>query len=262
MLPTTVTQVSITEDAPVQAPPEHRAETPSALSWWWLVGACALVLLLVAGTLAVWWARTLETRTTSYRVLGDLTALRLDLGDADLELDGGGTAVEVRRVERFAFGRPSVERKTPEAGRLTLASRCPDQILGGCRTTYFVTVPDNVPVEVATTSGDVSLTGVRASVRIGTDSGAVSATNFCGFALRANSDTGDVSAVSECSAERLELRSGEGDVRAVVPAGRYEIDAQSDSGAVRIRGLTDVESGAFQIQALSTSGDVTVEAAS
>ena len=51
-------------------------------------------------------------------------------------------------------------------------------------------------------------------------------------------------------------------MRAVVPAGRYQIDAQSDAGTGRIRGLTNVDDAPFQIQALSTSGDVSVEAAS
>ena len=51
-------------------------------------------------------------------------------------------------------------------------------------------------------------------------------------------------------------------MRAVVPSGRYQIDAQSDSGSTRIRGVTPVQDAPFQIQALSTSGDVTVEAAS
>ena len=58
------------------------------------------------------------------------------------------------------------------------------------------------------------------------------------------------------------LRSRSGDVRAVVPAGRYRVDADSDGGSSRVAGLTPVEDAPFQIQALSTSGDVTVEAAS
>ena len=70
------------------------------------MAACALILVVVAATLAVWWAASRETRTTSYRVLGDLAGIRLDLGDADVEIDGGATAVEVRRVDRFAYGAP------------------------------------------------------------------------------------------------------------------------------------------------------------
>ena len=77
-----------------------------------------LILVVVAATLAIWWAASRETRTTSYRVLGDLAGIRLDLGDADVEIDGGATAVEVRRVDRFAYGRPAVERRSVDDGTL------------------------------------------------------------------------------------------------------------------------------------------------
>jgi hypothetical protein len=258
VLATTVTPVSITEEAPAK----HRAATPRTAAWWWLVAASALVLAAVAIALAAWWAASRETRTTSYRVLGDLAGVRLDLGDADVVIDGGAAAVEVRRVDRFAFGAPSRERRTLEAGTLTVVSRCPRQVLSSCRASYRVTVPDNVPVEIQTSSGTVHLAGVRASVQVTTGSGAISATAFCGFSLRASSDAGNVTAVSECSADRLELRSRSGDVRAVVPSGRYAVDAQSDSGSSRIRGITDSQDAPFGVQALSTTGDVTVEATS
>jgi hypothetical protein len=226
------------------------------------VAACAAILVAVAATLAIWWAASRETRTTTYRVLGDLAAIQLDLGRADVEIDGGATAVEVRRVDRFAYGAPSRERRSVTAGTLSISSRCPDQVLGSCRASYRLAVPDNVPLEIQTSSGTVNVTGVRASVTINTGSGAIAASGFCGFLLRATSDSGDVRALSECSADRLELRSRAGDVRAVVPSGRYQIDAQSDTGSSRVRGLTNAPDAPFQIQALSTSGDVSVEAAS
>ena len=50
-----------------------------------------------------------------------------------------------------------------------------------------------------------------------------------------------------------------GDVHAIVPAGRYRVDADSDGGSSRIAGLTAVEDAPFQIQALSGAGDVDVE---
>jgi hypothetical protein len=254
--------VSITEDAPVQAPPQPLSAPPRSAAWWWLVAACVLVLVVVATTLAIWWAATLETRTTPYRVLGDLGGIRLDLGDADVEIDGGATAVEVRRVNRFAYGALSEERRSIAGGTLSIVSRCPDQVLGSCHVAYHLTVPDNVPIEIQTMGGSVRMSGVRASVHVTTGSGAITANSFCGFLLRASSDSGDVRAASECSADRLELRSRTGDVRVVAPSGRYQIDAQSDSGTSRIRGLTNVDDAPFQIQALSTSGNVFVEAAS
>jgi hypothetical protein len=245
---------------------QERSDPPAApagaAAWWWLVTVSVVVLVGVAATLAIWWAASRETRTTSYRVLGDLSSIRLDLGDADVEIDGGATAVEVRRVDRFAFGAPSNERRSVTDGTLTISSRCPDQVLGSCHASYRLAVPDNVPLEIQTQSGSVSLTGVRSTVSVNTGSGPISAGGFCGFQLRAISDSGGVRALAECSADRLELRSRAGDVRAVVPSGRYQIDAQSDSGAVRVRGLTNAPDAPFQIQAMSTSGDVSVEAAS
>jgi hypothetical protein len=255
--------VTVTDDAPVMARPQPRAAPGRSAAWWWLVAACAAILVVVAATLAVWWAASRETRTTSYRVLGDLAGIRLDLGDADVEIDGGATAVEVRRVDRFAYGAPSVERRSvSEDGTLSISSRCPDQVLGSCRASYRLAVPDNVPIDIRTGGGSVNVSGVRASVTISTGAGPITASGFCGFLLRANSDSGDVRALSECSADRLELRSRAGDVRAVVPSGRYQIDAESETGTVRIRGLTNAPDAPFQIQALSTSGDVSVEAAS
>ncbi len=226
--------------------------------WWWLVAGCGLALLIAAVALAVWWARTRETRTTSYRVLGDLAGVRMDLGAADVEIDGGGSAVEVRRVDRFAFGRPAIERHRIEAGRLEITSRCPRQVLGGCRPAYRVTVPDNVAVEVTTSSGTVRLSGVRASVSIQTGSGGVAADGFCGFSLRAISEAGDVNAAADCSTERLELRSRSGNVRAVVPAGRYRVDAETDAGRQLVRGVTPDDDAPYAVQALSTTGNVSV----
>jgi hypothetical protein len=231
------------------------------VAWWWLVAASASVLVLVAAGLVLWSVRSHEKRTTPYRILGDVAGLRLDVGEADVEIDGGASAIEMTRVEEFSFGRPSVGEPRVENGRVTVRSRCPEQVIGSCRVSFRLAVPDNVPIEIETSSGTVDLAGVRATVQISTGSGAIRAAGFCGFSLRAVSDRGDVSTVSECSADRLELRSTTGDVRALVPAGRYAIDAQSDTGSVRTRGLSPSEDAPFQIQALSTTGDVTIEAA-
>jgi hypothetical protein len=57
----------------------------------------------------------------------------------------------------------------------------------------------------------------------------------------------------------MELRSGDGDVRAVVPRGRYRVDAVSDAGRQRVRGLTVADDAPFLIQALSTRGSVEVQ---
>ena len=75
----------------------------------------------------------------------------------------------------------------------------------------------------------------------------------------ATSVSGDVRAGADCSPDRVELRSTSGNVRAVVPPGRYRVDVHSDGGTERVRGLTVADDASNAIQALSGSGDVTVE---
>jgi Putative adhesin len=247
--------MSVMEDAPLVAPSRRR---PSA--WAWLVAFSAVLVGGLVLALGVWWATSHETRITSYAVQGSLAGLELDLGAADVELVGGGQgALEVRRTDRFAFDHPSVERRTVSSGVLRIASDCPKSVPSGCKVSYRVAVPDNVPVTVRSSTGAVKLGALRSSALVQTDSGDVDIDGFCGFQLSARSRMGDVRASTVCSPERMELRSGDGDVRAVVPRGRYRVDAVSDAGRQRVRGLTVTDDAPFLIQALSTRGAVEVQ---
>jgi DUF4097 and DUF4098 domain-containing protein YvlB len=125
---------------------------------------------------------------------------------------------------------------------------------------FRIAVPDNVLVNVRTSSGDVRIEGLNGSARVTTGSGAVAIDGFCGFTLVATSSSGDVKGGAECSPDRIELRSGSGDVAASVPVGRYRVDAHSDRGpAPRVRNITVADDAAFTVQALSGSGVVTVD---
>jgi hypothetical protein len=232
---------------------------PSA--WGWLVTVCACLVAGGALTLAIWWLVTAETSVASYSVRGSVNGITLDLGAADAEIVGGGDrpAIEVRRTDEFAFGRRAESLRDATGGELKIASHCPRTVLDVCSARYRLTVPDNVRVTIRTTSGDVRLSSYRGSAQIDTATGDISVSGFCGFALRARAQAGNVSAGASCALERLELRSRTGDVRAVVPAGRYQVDAESDDGSRSVRGVTVAEDAPFQIQALSSAGDVAVE---
>ena len=85
-------------------------------------------------------------------------------------------------------------------------------------------------VNVRTTSGRVQVAGLNGSARISTGSGGIAVDGFCGFRLIATSVSGDVRGGADCSPDRVELRSTGGDVHAIVPPGRYRVDAHSDAG--------------------------------
>jgi hypothetical protein len=234
--------------------------TRHASSWGRLVTISVFAVLTAALVMAVWWAATTEQRTGTYVVRGTVSGVTLDIGDADLDIIGGGTqaALQVSRTDRFAFGHPAEARRIVRGGTLRLRSRCPAALIGSCSSSYRLRIPDNVPVTVRTTSGDVASSGYRGSARVDTTTGDVSFNGWCGFNLQIRADAGDVRAVAACSPERLQLRSRQGRVDALVPPGRYRVDAESDEGRRSVRGVSVADDAPFQIQALSTTGDVTV----
>src|SRR3954447_18965774 len=135
----------------VQSAP-HRRPSP----WTMLVAGSAVVMLACALVLGVWWLRSSETRIATYSVRGAVSQVRLDLGGASAFVVGGGSgrAVEGRRTDQFSFGRRPSARRDVSGGVLRLRSRCPETVLSSCSANYRVTVPDNIPVTVRTSSGD------------------------------------------------------------------------------------------------------------
>jgi hypothetical protein len=236
------------------------ALTRHASSWGWLVTVSAFALLAAGLLMAVWWAATDEERTATYQVRGSVTAITLDIGEADLQIVGGGSqgALQVSHTDRFSFGHPAEAERIVRGGELRLRSRCPAALIGSCSSAYRLRVPDNVPVRVRTTSGDVSSSGYRGSATVDTTSGDVSFDGWCGFNLQVRADVGDVSATAACAPQRLQLRSRAGSVQALVPPGRYRVDAESDEGKRSVRGVATGDDAPFQVQALSTTGDVRV----
>jgi hypothetical protein len=231
-----------------------------ASSWGWLVTVSAFALLTAGLVMAVWWAATDEERTASYQVRGSVTAITLDIGEADLQIVGGGSqaALQVSHTDRFSFNHPAEAERVVRGGELRLRSRCPAALIGSCASAYRLRVPDNVPVRVRTTSGDVSSSGYRGSATVDTTSGSVNFDGWCGFNLQFRADVGDVRATAACTPQRLQLRSRAGSVQALVPPGRYRVDAESDEGKRSVRGVSTGDDAPFQVQALSTTGDVRV----
>jgi hypothetical protein len=235
----------------------------AALSpWGRLVAVCAAVVGVVAVTLVAWSVASSHERRVTYSAQGALTGVSLDLGEADVEIRGGGRAVAVvvEHVDRYGFGHAPATQRSIAGGVLRVRSRCPQTVLHGCAVRYRVVVPDNVPLAVRTADGSVHFAGYRGSARITTGRGDIDIDGFCGFALQARADDGgDIDAATACPPPNLSLRTTTGAVHAHVPPGRYRVDASTSGPRPRIRGVTADSGAPFSIQALSGSGAVTVE---
>lgn len=230
--------------------------------WGRVVAVCGVVVLAAALTLLIWSIASDQQRRVSYSVHGSLGGVALDVGDADVRVQGGGraAAVSVVHVDHFGFAHGPVTRRTVTAGVLRVRSRCPSTVLHGCSVRYRVVVPDNVPLTVRTTRGTVRLDGYHGSARITTGRGDIAITGFCGFSLQARADRGgDITAATACPPSRLALRTTSGTVRARVPAGRYHVDASTSGAPPLVRGITNDTGAPFAIQAVSGSGAISVE---
>lgn len=220
-------------------------------------------VIVVAGLagLAVGRFASGRERLVTFAVAGELDGVTLDLGSSDVDVVRGsqGSTVRVERTDKFAFGRAARVERTIVSGRLRLQSRCPSTVLHACSADYRVIVPDNVPVDVRTGSGAVRFADYRGSARISTNSGDISASGYCGFMLQARTESGNVTTTTACPPPELSLRSTSGSVSAVVPKGRYEVDAASSGGSLQVSGLTQVSDSPFSIEAVSNTGDVRVE---
>lgn len=228
-----------------------------------LVAASAAVLSAVAVAMAVLWIVTSDRSSTTYAVTGALLAIELDVERGNVEIIGGGRGeVQVRRIERSLYGHEPEERRTVASGILRITSRCVSFVVGSCTADYRINVPDSVPMTITAKRGNVHLDAFRGSAHVATDRGSITAEAYCGFVLQATARGGSIDVATICSPERLELRTDTGDVSVTVPPGRYSIDADSNVGQVAVRGLEHAGDAPWTIQALSSSGDVTLEASS
>jgi hypothetical protein len=225
------------------------------------VSASAIVVVGLLAGLAVAALASSRERLVSFGVAGELDGVTLDLGASDVDImrSAQGSAVRVQRVDHFRFGRAARVQRTIESGHLRLQSRCPMTVLHSCSASYRLLVPDNVPIDVRTGAGNVRFHGYQGSARISTDSGDIDVSGFCGFLLQARTEAGDVDASTSCPPPQLSLHATSGDVHAVVPPGRYQVDAGSASGSLSVRGITQVADAPFSIEVLSSTGNVLVE---
>jgi hypothetical protein len=236
------------------------ATTTRISRWSIVVMASALLVGGAVAALAIASVASSHERVVSFDVRGSLSGVSLDVDDADVTITGGGqrAVLGVQRTDRYAFGHDADVQRTVAGGELRLRSRCPNTIPRACSVSYRVVVPDNVPVTVRTTAGTVSFRGYRGSARVTTRSGDVDVSGFCGFSLEARAESGDIAAAAACAPQQLTARSNQGSVRVAVPPGRYQVEAESASGTESVSGLDAVADAPFAIQALSSSGNVSV----
>jgi hypothetical protein len=215
-------------------------------------------VIVVAVLVGVGWLASLHSRVATYSFSGPLTQVNLHASSGDVVIVGSSSStVQVRRSDHYSFGHPAREHRSYAGGVLGISSGCPRILVGSCSVSYELAVPETVFVNVQTTDGNVRLDGFRGNAAVQTGSGSVDAEAYCGFDLSASSGAGNLHVAAACAPENLQLRTGSGDAVALVPPGRYRIDASGASR--RVTGVIADQSAPFTIDLASKSGGVTVQ---
>src|SRR4051812_22769958 len=172
--------------------------------WGRVVAISALLVVGGAVALAVGAIASTRPHLITYPVTGTVEGLTFDVADGDIEIVGGGrrASVDVRRSEQYAFGHAPAVSDTVQGATYRERSRCPTSLLGPCTVSYRVVVPDNVALDIRTTSGDVSLRGYRGTARVMTSSGAIDISSYCGNSLDARAGAGAITVQAVCSPPR------------------------------------------------------------
>jgi hypothetical protein len=168
----------------------------------------------------------------------------------------------------WSFVQPKVT-TTHVGDAVELSVSCGWNISGYCGASFDLQVPAGTAVDLETSSGDVTATGLHADATLRTSSGNASATGVTGN-VTAHSSSGDVTAtgvtgtlsldtdsgtiaVSDSAAPRVDASTSSGDVRIDLAADSEAIDARTSSGGVAIR-LPDTAGVAYRLDLHTDSG--------
>lgn len=225
-----------------------------------MVAASAATVVLVVLAAGIGWVASRRSHTVSYTAAADVSQVDLQVSSGRAVVVGSKSPlVRVQRTDRYAFGHEARERRWLSGGVLHITSRCPKIVVGSCSASYRAIVPEGITVRVQTSSGTVLMTGLDGNAAVQTRSGGVDVEAYCGFRLSARSRSGNLYVATACTPQNLSLRSGSGDVVALVPPGRYRLRARSGGHRLRVTGLVRDASAPFAVSADSSSGRVTVE---
>lgn len=203
-------------------------------------------------------------------VKDEITSVRLANGDGAITLNGDRSAKRVslsREVEYRMGSKPDASHKV-EDGVL---------VLGGCgrhcTVNYTVDLPAGLAVEGRTSNGSITLTkmstvkvttsngpirlkDITGDVEAKTSNGRVEGSGLAGQRVSAESSNGPVN-LSVTDPREVRIKSSNGRIDLAVPAGKYDVSADTSNGDKDI-GVDTAERSDRSIELSTSNGDITV----
>lgn len=243
--------------------------------------ATTLIVLTGCDTLSF---RRLDYDDTESVKITRITVSAGGAGDVTVDATGPAGQVRVKRVVRYQGGGQPDTRYEIRGDELVLDTDCGSR----CTISYEVTAPGGVAIRGETSSGnvalsqvgavdftlrsgDISVTGARADVRAETTSGNIEVVDAAGT-VRLRASSGNIDGRRLAAGVDAEATSGNvtveldrpasarlhatsGDVKLIVPDGRYRVRAHANAGDTDL-GVPDDPTASFLLDISATSGNV------
>lgn len=221
-----------------------------------------LAAFLLAGT-ALSSATYLFART-SIRPL----SLSADVAAVDVAAHSGDVAImpvpagaspSAVATIRWALTEPGVS-ASARSGRATLRTECsPWSVFGGCDANFAVMVPPTTEVRAQTTSGRITVAGMRGPIDARATSGDIVGRSLASAEVAVGTTSGDVELVFREAPTRVEVEVTSGSVRIVLPNDgvRYDVSARASSGDL-INDIGSDPGSAARIVVTTRSGDIEI----
>ncbi|TDE41953.1 hypothetical protein E1295_28625 [Nonomuraea mesophila] len=199
-----------------------------------------------------------EQDTASYQVTDKVTKLRLESSAGDTVVtETGGDAIRVTETLRWrGDDKPTPEHKV-EGEELFVTYDCPSSF-GSCRVDYKIEIPKGLAVDLEAGSGNMTLRDLTGTIDVKLGSGDVDAAGLGGKKVYADAGSGDIELKYRSAPAEARLKTGSGNTKLVVPAGKYAVSTDVGSGDVNVKVDND-GSSPNKISVSAGSGDVSVE---
>lgn len=199
-----------------------------------------------------------ERDDTTFFVEDAVREIRVDSGDAELELSGSTQDwIRIELVRWWTIHRPRVDVDL-HGDLLDVEYACRDPH-PPCAAQLHVTLPPEIDVRVRADDGDVLLNDLEGELSILGDRSDVWGYGLESSRVYVETGDGDVTLRHDAAPAQLSVVTVDGDVNVTVPPGRYDLVLESGGGDVFISAEIQKEPASpFRLEITTEDGDIYV----
>ncbi|MER7959940.1 DUF4097 family beta strand repeat-containing protein [Streptomyces sp. NPDC096030] len=223
-------------------------------------GVCAFAVLGVTAACTVDSGNS-QSREQAYEISEPVTALTVKEAAGKISIVAGEGPVQVKETLRFGSKEPATTHRV-SGQTLQLEDRgCGSGIKAGrsCSVDYEIRVPASVAVTVATSAGEVSVSGTAGRLDLSASAGSIKGTDLSSPQARLRTSAGSVDASFARAPQQIDASAEAGDVTLRVPGNTsYAVDAKTELGTRKVSVPEDPGS-AHEIRVRVSLGDLSVQ---